>query len=217
MKIKIISILILFSYQIIFSQNKVWGTYDLDSIVYLEMPFTVYEFDTIIDNNRVYEIYSEDKSSKFIAQKLFFSEHYINSSKSVLPTNAKSLKTFYLDVIDVLNEINTYKLDYGGSIQKNNLEGYRFLHKNNDGKSLHETNMFYINKNLYSFSYFNENGLNEIERKKFFNSIVFNDEYKPIQYPIKRMSYRNKIILGLLGLLLFSYILRSKYKRKHIP
>ena len=78
-------------------------------------------------------------------------------------TNTKSLKNFYLDIIDVLNEVVEFDLDYGGTIQKNNLQGYRYLHKNDDGLSLYETNMFYINENLYSFSYYNENGLNKID------------------------------------------------------
>lgn len=214
MKFKIILILFLFLYQETISQDTIWNTYDLDSIVSLEMPFTVYEYDTISENTKIYEMYSENESSKFSVRKVYLGNQSSKTKMSILPMDAKSLKNFYLDIIDVLNEINEFDLEYGGSIQKNNLHGYSHIQKDDNGKSLYETCMFYVNENLYSFSYYNINGLNAVDRNFFFDSIDFNKDDELHQYPIKKMSAIKKIALGLVTILIISFILRVNSKRK---
>jgi hypothetical protein len=108
MKLKIILILVLFLSNYFFSQVKDWFAYDLDSIVSLEMPFTVYELDTIIEYNKFYQIYSDDNTSKFIVQKAYMGKLYSNIETPILPNNAKSLKKYYLEIIAILNEMIEY-------------------------------------------------------------------------------------------------------------
>ena len=57
-------------------QTKDWNFYDFDSIVSVEMPFDVYEVDTIINYNKVYQIFSNDSIQKFIIQRSFISKTY---------------------------------------------------------------------------------------------------------------------------------------------
>lgn len=211
---KLLVIIVLFSIQHSFSQDKDWNFYDLDSIVSVEMPFVVYEIDSITENTKVYEMYSEDKSSKYLAQKLSLKNEYAKSIKNILPKNSKSLKNFYLDFVDILNVDDGFYLEYGGSIENNSLLGYRFFHKSDVGKTLYESHIFYINENLYLFSYFNENGLNENYRKKFFDSIVFVSDSDLRQYPLKKMSSIKKIAFGLMIVLIISFIIRVNSKRR---
>ena len=64
------------------SQTKEWYNYKLDSIISLDMPYDVYEVDTIIDYNKIYQIYSEEKSARFIAQRCML-ENNIQISKAL--------------------------------------------------------------------------------------------------------------------------------------
>ena len=215
MKIKIILTIILFLCQKSFTQNKEWFAYDLDSIVSLEMPFIVYEIDTVIDYNKLYQIYSEDDSSKFIVQKSYFGKLYSNIESPSLPINEKSLNKYYRDVMNTFDEIIEYNFDSKKQIQKNNLNGYQLIYKNDDDIQVYEMNLFFFNKNLYSFSYVNENGLDKIDSKKFFDSITFDDQKKLLQYP--ETSIKKKIIISLLIVLFLSFIFRYGTNRKKRP
>ena len=214
MKVKFTLIIVLL-YNTVVTQNKKWSFYDLDSIAYLQMPFDVYEIDTIINYNKAYQIYSENDSTKFIVQKLFLGKLYSNIQSPTLPTNEKSLNTFYLEIIDALNQIIDYDFVSKKKIINNDLVGYQTFYKNTENIKVFESHFFYINKNLYTFSYINENGLKENDRIQFFNSITFNDDVDLLQYPIKKISLYRKIIFSLFGFLLLTFLLRLKSKRKN--
>ena len=117
-KIKITIILILFLIKNSYKQSEKWSIYDLDSIVCLEMPFAVYEIDTIIEYNKLYQIYSENNPSKFVVQKLSFGQLCANTEVSPLPKSAKELKKMYLNAAAILNEMIQNNLSYEEPIKE---------------------------------------------------------------------------------------------------
>lgn len=216
MKIKIILFIVLFLSQKSFNQSKDWQTYDLDSIVFLDMPFNVYELDTIIELKKYYKIYSNKDSSEFVAQKIYVGKSYSNIETHPLPKDFESLKKYYLDFIWAFEEITEYKMQDYKLIQKNNLKGYEILFVNNEDILVQQIVLFLVNKNLYLFSYINENGLNEFDKKTFFNNINFDDSVDLSQYPNKLFFSNKNLLLILLILLFTSFIFRFKSKSKKV-
>ena len=216
MKIKIILFIVLFLSQKSFNQSKDWQTYDLDSIVFLDMPFNVYELDTIIELKKYYKIYSNKDSSEFVAQKIYVGKSYSNIETHPLPKDFESLKKYYLDFIWAFEEITEYKMQDYKLIQKNNLKGYEILFVNNEDILVQQIVLFLVNKNLYLFSYINENGINEFDKKTFFNNINFDDSVDLSQYPNKLFFSNKNLLLILLILLFTSFIFRFKSKSKKV-
>jgi hypothetical protein len=82
-------------------------------------------------------------------------------------------------------------------LKKTTLMGINLTIKKDIDIQVFTTNIFFVNKNLYSFSYKNEKGLNETDKNTFFSAITFNHQKKLLQYPIKSLSFIKKIILVL--------------------
>lgn len=214
MKIKII----VFSYFILLqnslAQTKDWQTYDLDSIVYLDMPFDVYEVDTIINSKKYYQITSIKNLSEFVAQKHYLTSSFSREETMNLPKDYKSLKKYYLYIIWTFDEISEFKLNDYKVIQKNNLKGFQIEFVNKNEILAQQMFMFLVNKKLYFFSYTNENGLNELDKNHFFKSINFNDTKHLEQYRPKPYSAYKKFLLILFCFLIVSFVLRLFSKRK---
>lgn len=214
MKIKIAIVLFFSFWEISFSQTEEWGTYDFDSIVAIDMPFEVYETDTIIDNQKIYEIYSSSDSSQFLVKKVFLGRLYSNVETIKSPHNENSLDKMYSDLIWFLTEPIESVFNSSKAFTKNNLKGYKLLFNNDKGIPVHEIGLFIVNKNFYSFSYLNINGINEVEKNMFFDSIVFNDKYELKQYHKEPYYLNRKIVLILAFFLILSFFLRFKSKKR---
>lgn len=208
MRIKITLIFIVFFLHNSFTQSKDWYSYDLDSIVSLDMPFDVYETDSISEYQKSLQLFSEDESTTFIAKKTYIGKRYNNIETPTLPVNKKTLNKFYLDLIDIFDVIIKSDFDYQKKIYKNNLLGYEVCYKDKEGLRVLQIQLFYINKSLYTFSYLNSKGLSNINKENFFDSIIFNNKEKLIQYP--GMSLERKFIIGLLIILVLSFLYRLK-------
>lgn len=212
--IRFVFVILLCFYKTTFSQKKVWETYDLDSIVSIDMPFDVYELDTIQNNQKLLQIFSSNDTLEFIAQKLYLGKLYSNVETQPLPYNNKTLEESYSNIISVFAEVFPYDLENTQAIEYNNLKGYKLLFKNKKGLPVQEMSLIIVNKNLYNFSYQNFNGLNKTDKKLFFESITFNKEKELNQF-IKHQSYYYRMFfLGLIIILLLSFILRLKPRKK---
>jgi hypothetical protein len=214
MKLKLLFIIILFCVKESYSQNKEWFLYDLDSIVSIEMPFIVYEIDTIIDYNKFHQMYSENETSQFSAQKLYFGKLYSNIDTPTLPNNKRGLNKYYADIIEIFDQMISYNLEYKKAIKLSNLDGYKLSFNNSKDVNVQETYLYFVNKNLYYFSYINKKGIDKTDKDIFFNSIVFSTKKKLLQYPAKTISFKKKVIFTLLFILFLSFILRFKNLRK---
>lgn len=213
MKIKILIILIISFCKVSFSQNIEWNIYDVDSIVSVEMPYDVFEIDTIQDYKRIYQIFSSIDSVEFRVQKIYLGKIYSNIETIKLPHDEISLEKLYSDMIWAATEINNYNFSSSKPIIISNLKGYNLIFNNNEGLPIHELYLFIVNNNLYTFSYLNSMDFNEIERNLFFNSIFFNSEKELWQYPKKPFFTIKKIIFILFIFLVISFFLRIKSQR----
>jgi hypothetical protein len=213
MKAKLVLILIFISISNSFTQTKEWITYDLDSIIFLDFPFDVYEIDSIIDSRKTYKLYSNNGSSSFIAQKFYFDEHSTNVEIPSLPQDLKSLKTFYLDFIYTLSEISEYNMTEFESFKLEKLTGYKIKFRNEKNILAQKMFLLYINKNFYIFSYTNSNGIKDNDGNIFFNSIRF-DQDRELQQFSNQSNYSLKIIFLLLIVLLVSSFILSLYQKR---
>ncbi len=211
-KLKITIFLLLVINKITFSQTKKWNTYELDSIVSIDMPFDVYEIDTIQDFKKTYQIYSYKDSTHFLASKIYLGKTYSNIESITLPIDDQTLGEFYSNLTSILIEGTHYELKHSEPINYNHLQGYK-LHfkKKGDTTTIQEANFILVNKNFYSFIYTNSNGINKIDQKKFFDSINFSNSKELIQYPKRSFSFK-KILIILLILLFLSFLSQIKSK-----
>ena len=213
MKAKLALILIFISISNSFTQTKEWITYDLDSIIFLDFPFDVYEIDSIIDSRKTYKLYSNNVSSSFIAQKFYFDEDSTNLEIPSLPHDLKTLKTFYLDFIYTLSEISEYNMTKFESFKLEELTEYKIKFKNENNILAQQMLLLYINKNFYIFSYTNTNGIMDNDGNIFFDSISFDQDIELQQFP-NQSNYSLKIIFLLLIVLLISSFILSLYQKR---
>ena len=209
-----IAIIIIFTFYFeSFSQTREWATYDFDSIVSVDMPFDVYETDTIQVNRKLLQMFSSNDTISFTTQKLYLGKLYANVETEPLPHDDKSLEKRYNDIISVFIEGYPFELKNIEEIKYHNLKGYKLLFKNKKELPVQEINLIIVNKNLYNFSYQNINGLNESDKKNFFDSITFNNEKELSQFTKTSYSYFKIFLIALLVILFLSFFLGFKKKK----
>ena len=203
---------------ILSSQNQEWLTYELDSIISLEMPNDVFELDTIAQGMRMYQIYSHTENSTFIAQKALFEKENQNEDLSKLPYDLKSLKEQYNGIIDGIANSIPYELESKELIEKESFKGYRLKFKDSLNNPTYEGEFYLLNKHLYSFYYVSLESFDKNEKDLFFNSIKINTDQKISQYLGKAQSYRIGYVFGkyffyilIFGVIIY-FIVRKKKK-----
>lgn len=215
---KIILILTLvLTTNIISSQSSEWLTYELDSIISIEMPNDVFELDTIAQGMRMYQIYSHTENSTFIAQKALFEKENQNEDLSKLPHNLESLKEQYTGLVDGISSSIPYELDSKELIEKDNFKGYKLKFKDSLNNPTYEVEFYLLNKHLYSFFYVGLENFDENEKDLLFKSIKINTDQKISQYLGKAQSYRIGYVFGkflfyalIIGLVI--YYIRTRRK-----
>ena len=147
-------------------------TYELDSIVSIDLPGEVYEMDTIVQGIRMYQIYSITKNSTCIVQKALFEKEHLNENLSNLPYDLKSLKKQYNGIADGMANSIPYELSSRELIEKENFKGYRLKFKDALNNPIYEVEFYLLNKHLYSFFYSDLENFDEDEKNVLFNSEV---------------------------------------------
>lgn len=214
-KLKLVLCFFLFIILKISTQNHEWSAYDVDEYVSLKMPFDVYEVDTIVNQKKYYELSSSYNTCHFVAQKFYLAPNKNDISEITLPNNYDNLKTFYLDFIWSLEEVSTYKLDDFSIFKNNKLTGYKVSFKDSTETLVQQIDLIYVNKNLYLFSYTDDNGLQNKEQQFFFKNILFNDDKELLQYSkSKNVSLKNTMLI-LVILFIITFIIRVFTKRKN--
>jgi|SaaInlLV_10m_DNA_1039704.scaffolds.fasta_scaffold46277_1 hypothetical protein len=203
---------------ILSAQNQEWLSYDLDSIISIEMPNDVFELDTIAQGMRMYQIYSHTENSTFIAQKALFEKENQNEDLSKLPYDLKSLKEQYNGVINGISSGIPYELESKELIEKDKYKGYRLKFKDSLNNPTYEVEFYLLNKHLYSFFYVGLENFDTNEKDLFFNSIEINTDQKISQYLGKAQSYRIGYVFGkyffyilIFGVIIY-FIARKKKK-----
>lgn len=178
------------------AQNQEWLSYDLDSIISIEMPNDVFELDTIAQGIRMHQIYSHKENSTFIVQKALLEKENQNEDLSKLPYDLKSLKEQYNGVIDGISSEIPYELESKELIEKDKYKGYRLKFKDSLNNPTYEVEFYLLNKHLYSFFYVSLENFDTNEKDLFFNSIRINTDQKISQYLGKSQSYRIGYVFG---------------------
>ncbi|MFD2035184.1 hypothetical protein ACFSKL_10300 [Belliella marina] len=200
------------------AQNQEWLTYNLDSIISIEMPNEVFELDTIAQGMRMYQIYSYTENSTFIAQKSLFEKESQNEDLSRLPYNLKSLIEQYNGTIDGIASSIPYELESRELIEKEGYKGYRLKFKDSLNNPTYQVELYLLNKHLYSFYYIGLENFDNNEKELFFNSIKINPNQEISQYLGKAQSYRIGYLFGkyffyilIFGVIIY-FIVRKKKK-----
>jgi len=205
--ILLFSLLFIYSKNII-SQDIDWYNYDFDSIVSLDMPFDVYEVDTLLYDKKYYQLISENSNRKFTAQKTVIEDFSFQ-----LPKTIKDLNELYIEFSWILEEMTGNKLVKSQATKTDDLYSYKLIFRNENEIDFHELRYVLINKTIYIFHYQNDKGIIESESDFFFNSIRFNKQELLVQYRKSNISKFKYLIIGLLVLFLLSFILRMKKSR----
>jgi hypothetical protein len=203
---------------ILSSQNQEWLTYELDSIISIEMPYDVFELDTIAQGMRMYQIYSHSENSTFIAQKALFEKENQNEDLSKLPYDLTSLNKQYNGIIDGIASGIPYELESKEPIEKETFKGYHLRFKDSLNNPTYEVEFYLLNKHLYSFYYVGLEDFDKNEKDLLFNSIKINPDKKISQYLGKAQSYRIGYVFGkyffyllIFGVIIY-FIVRKKKK-----
>lgn len=215
MKIKIAFILACIVGFQAYSQEEDWYSYDLDSIVSLDMPGEVFEGDTIENNLKIQDLVSYGDSLVFYARKIQLGKEFYDRNGVRPPVqDRKSLIEFYQTFAFLTAETYNQENSISRPINFDNLKGYRFVLNPTEEESYLESQLVFVNEHMYVFQYANLKGLDSIERSNFFDSIYFDDTHELKQYK-KRRTFLNGTTIGILMLfLVLSFYLKEKNKRR---
>jgi hypothetical protein len=185
---------------------QIWNTYDVDSIVRVRMPWVVYELDTMLKEKHLYQIYSEDSSTTYIVKKLFDINKIVLDRSIPAPVDEKSLKKFYQSMAFVAAETRYQETSISRPIYKQSLMGYRFTLEKNKDYPYNETQLFFVNNQLYTFQYNQNIKMDSLDRSFFFDSIQFSDQYELKQFNEKSSFFDSTyvIIIGIILLISFA-------------
>jgi len=216
MKNIILLLISVLSTNIISSQNQEWFSYDLDTIISIEMPGEAFELDTIAEGMRMYQIFSHTETATFLVQKTRFEKENQNEDLSNLPYDLISLKKQYNEMIKGIAKGIPYELESKEMIERDKFKGYRLRFKDSANNPTYESEIYLLNKHLYSFYYVSTEDFNKSEKELFFNSIKINTDHKISQFLGKAQSYRIGYVFGKFSffILIFGGIVYFLIKKK---
>jgi hypothetical protein len=163
-------------------QDEEWLFYDFDSLVSIEMPGVVYEWDTIMNEIYIYQIVSNIGNSYFTVQKTVKQYQSEEELLKNLPHDEKSLDKTYKDFIKGVLNKSPYTVKSEYAISLNDFKGYKLLLQDHNELTVTDLRVFLLNKEYYSFTYFNNTDFNHTEKNYFFNSIYLNENAEISQY-----------------------------------
>ncbi len=219
MKLKIASFLFIVLGAISYAQDDEWYLYDIDSIVSVGFPGDVYELDTIVKGGRKISLEAISDSGRFLVQKLLLDQKTIDLKLLTIPKDKNSLEQLYSNTIAVVLELDEIDFKSRETFEKNGLIGRKtFFEKKGDNVAIMETDMIYVNKSIYLFSYSNLNGVDTKEKNEFFDAIRFNEDIELEQYYIDPTTSKTNLMWKLIiGFLVFSFLFRFFTKKKKKP
>jgi len=193
---KKILLLILICSNNLWSQSNDFNTYELDSIISVNIPGENVKIDSLENNEYIIQIYSKIGNSEFTAQKELFVNDNINAYDSYLSYDLKSLEKQYKILVNEFINDSNYKLKSENLIEKDNYKGYHLKFTDSLNNSIYEIEYFLFNKNIYSFFYKNTAEFDKNDIELFFNSIKINSSKNISQFSGKSPSEKSAYNLG---------------------
>ena len=198
---------------------SIFGQTKLDEFVSINIPGEVTKLDTIIENVRLLQYYSQNNTETYFIQKIQLGseENDLNN----LPYDLNSLRKSYIDIFDgqmkSMGE-SGYELKDSTEIKIDNYIAYDFIYNNKKtGRKSVESNVIILNDDAYLATYFNEIDFNENNKTDFLKSLTIDSIKKPSQMIGNSRSFVTGYLAGKLffyGLLIFGIIyLIRKYRK----
>jgi len=219
---------------ILFGVQGVTAQIAIDEYVQIKFPDEVVKLDTTIDGIRVMNWRSETVTEAFLLQKIGM--EYVNTKSHEIPSNSKELSVIYNGLI--AGQIKSFENDVFEFIdsvrfQINNLIAYNLTFAERTSKVVNaETQLVYVNENLYVLTYVNGTDFSITRKNDFFRSFIFNEGVRLTQISVRDKSYKFGYILGQIigfvvvvgGVILFvrlitkfvKYLVKKKASKKNL-
>ncbi|MEJ2595580.1 MAG: hypothetical protein P8100_10765 [bacterium] len=197
MKRILLFVSVLISYHISPCQVADWYIYEVDSIIDIALPGTVYEEeDTIINGIKTYLLYSNIDNSSFIVQKYLIEEIQKKDYLSTLPYDLNSLNKIYDGYCRGVSDATQLEIGKQEAVRIDEYHGYYFTLNDADKSQYAGCMLLLFNNYLYSFLYFNVVDFNTSDVEFFVNSIAVNPEVKITQFAGMSRSYKIGYFIG---------------------
>lgn len=202
-------------------QELTWYKFELEDIK-IDFPTKeVFLLDTVIDNQKIIQLYAKIDDSQFILQKLHSENNIENKTRPSLPYNYESLIKFYNGVLNVIKEKSKAKNIQKEEIKLGKIMGYKSFIYNDIEKPLIELRTFLVEDNLITLSIYNPKSKSKKIKDKFFKSLNFKNLNSIKQYSMASKIYRLGYIFGNIffytalfaGLILLVVLIRKKLFR----
>lgn len=198
-----------------FSQELTWNTYDLDSLIYLDMPYEVYEKDSVFANGiKKYDLFTDEDLVSFRASKLDLAN--FKKLKLFSIKDDASLYRFYSEMSYLITEMIEYdsdiKIKTTRKVDIASYQGFQYILENKAKKEVSQSYVFYLKPSLYLFTHSDTKGLKKSNVENFFSSIQSEEKIK--QFGNTNWLSGKYIAIYILVLLGISYIIRFYKKRK---
>lgn len=200
MRILLLTLFTLFLINTSNAQTGQWSVYELDSRVSIELPGEVYEMDTVIKGESLYQLYSEAQGALFIAQIISY-EKDGEGRYPGLPADTDGLEVFYQNVTKGIMNTTQNKLEAASTIDIKGLSGYEliFSFENNPTRI---SRMLLVENKLISLVYNDELSFNTNVANMFFESLDIGDVESVNQY----IGTSREFLLGELAGKLITYV-----------
>ncbi len=160
---KIYWIIILISFQS-YSQNEQWKDFELDSKVRFQLPTeNANLFDSIQNGVKMYELSKELNETFYSGNKMTIE---FNG-----PKNTEELKALYEDAMSDVSKSYPNTTEKKLDIEKNGLLGRKLSLTDNNGNLLFESELYFLDDNLYMFNCASKNRKAVKDNQYFFDKI----------------------------------------------
>ncbi len=178
---------------IVISSNNLWSQniYVIDSIISIDIPGQDIKIDSLQNKKNKIQFKSKIGNSEFLAEKTLFENDSISNYNPYLPYDLKSLEDFYEILAQHYVKNSKFKLDSEKLIEKNNFKGYHLTLIDKIDNGIYEIEFFFLNKNLYLFSYKNNVEFDLNDNDKYFNSIQIKSSNRISQFLDKSLNKKS--------------------------
>jgi hypothetical protein len=214
-KLLLLSFLTLIT-RLIYCQNTTWHTYEIDSLMRIDMPGDIMEMDTTFKNYHIYQIESTIDNTTYMAQKLLSENLYIDVNLSRLPYDSVSLEKYYESYIKGIIKTAPAIFNKKQSVSIDGFSGYQIEFVDSLNKLVIVDRFFLLNKHLYNLMLMNFQGFDTTDIGMFFNSIKLHNKESISQFRGQPQSYRIGYLIGknLLIILIVAGVMIWIIKRK---
>ncbi|GAB5527554.1 MAG: hypothetical protein Roseis2KO_54260 [Roseivirga sp.] len=218
MRILFTAFLTLFFVKASNAQSDQWPVYELDNRISIELPGEVFEMDTVVKAESLYQLYAEFQGALFIAQIISY-EKDSEGRYPGLPSDSGSLEKYYRNVVKGIMNTTQNKLQSSKAVDINGLSGYELV-LSFEKKPTRMSRILLVENKLISLVYNDELSFDTDVANMFFKSIDITDIASVNQYPgpsndILVGETIGKVIGYILTIVLIIFVVRTASKKRN--